>query len=131
MSLVHLDPEGLHPLPGLLSHAVVLPEVGLVYLSGQVAMTSSGDLVGAGDYGQQAEQIVHNIDTALAAAGTNRSRVVKETIYVADYRQEVVAPIIAALRQGSTTPPPAQTIVGVAALYAPEFLVEVDIVAAI
>ncbi|MGN9813447.1 RidA family protein [Micromonospora sp. BQ11] len=131
MSLRHLDPEGLHPLPGLLSHAVVLPEVGLVYLSGQVAMTSSGDLVGAGDYGQQAEQIVKNIDTALAAAGTNRSRVVKETIYIANYRQEVVAPIIAALRQGSTTPPPAQTIVGVAALYAPEFLVEVDIVAAI
>ncbi len=131
MSLRHLDPPGLHPVPGVLSHAVVAERAGLVYLSGQVAWNAAGELVGEGDHGQQAEQIVRNIDTALAAAGTDRSRVVKETIYVADYRPEVVDAIFAALRAGTTTPPPAQTLVGVAALYSPLFLVEIDIVAAL
>ncbi|WP_250004716.1 RidA family protein [Actinoplanes sp. M2I2] len=131
MSLRHEDPRGLHPVPGVLSHAVVVEKAGLVYLSGQIAWNEAGDLVGAGDHGKQAEQIVRNIDTALAAVGTDRSRVVKETIYIADYRPDIVAPIMAALRQGTATPPPAQTMVGVAALFAPEFLVEIDIVAAL
>ncbi|OLZ50126.1 hypothetical protein BS329_20760 [Amycolatopsis coloradensis] len=129
MSLRHIDPEGLHPVPGVLSHAVVVPEAGLVYLSGQVAWNPAGELVGAGDHGRQAQQIVRNIDIALAAAGTDRSHVVKETIYIADYSPDVVQPIIDALRKGVTTPPPAQTIVGVATLYSPEFLLEIDIVA--
>nr|WP_221380701.1 RidA family protein [Actinoplanes polyasparticus] len=131
MSLRHVDPEGLNPVPGVLSHAVVVPDAGLVYLSGQVAWNEAGELVGANDHGQQAEQIVRNIDTALAAVGTDRSRVVKETIYVADYRPGVAGPIFAALREGVTTPPPAQTMVGVAALFSPDFLVEIDIVAAL
>ena len=130
VSLRHLDPEGLHPLPGVLSHAVVAEKAGLVYLSGQVAWNAAGELVGEGNHGKQAEQIVRNIDTVLAAVGTDRSRVVKETIYIADYRPEVVDPIFAALRRG-TTPPPAQTLIGVASLYSPLFLVEIDIVAAL
>jgi enamine deaminase RidA (YjgF/YER057c/UK114 family) len=129
MSVRHIDPEGLHPVPGVLSHAVVVPEAGLVYLSGQVAWNQDGELVGAGDHGRQARQIVRNIDVALAAAGTDRSRVVKETIYIAEYRPEVAGPIIDALRSGVTTPPPAQTMVGVATLYDPGYLVEIDVVA--
>ena len=129
MPLRHLDPEGLHPVPGVLSHVVVVPEAGLVYLSGQIAWNQAGEPVGVGDHGRQAQQIVRNIDIALAAAGTDRSRVIKETIYVVDYRPEAVQPIIQALREGVETPPPAQTLVGVEALFAPEYLVEVDIVA--
>ncbi|GAB3837378.1 RidA family protein [Kribbella italica] len=118
-------------MPGVLSHAVVAEQAGLVYLSGQVAWNAAGELVGEGDHGLQAEQIVRNIDTALAAVGTDRTRVIKETIYIADYRPDVVDAIFAALRQGATTPPPAQTLVGVASLYSPLFLVEIDIVAAL
>jgi enamine deaminase RidA (YjgF/YER057c/UK114 family) len=128
MELRHLNPAGLHPIPNVLTHAVVVPELGLVHLSGQIAWNSDGELVGD-DHGTQARQIVRNIDTALAAAGTDRSRVVKETIYVAGYRPEIVQPIFDALRDGARTPPPAQTLLGVASLYAPEVLVEIDIVA--
>lgn len=129
MPLRHIDPEGLHPVPGVLSHAVVVPEAHLVYLSGQVAWDADGEIVGVGDHGAQTEQIVRNIDVALAAAGTDRSRVVKETLYVASYTAEAASSIMSALRAGATSPPPAQTLVGVAALFDPKILVEIDIVA--
>ena len=129
MPLRHIDPEGLHPVPGVLSHAVVVPEAHLVYLSGQVAWDADGEIVGAGDHGAQTEQIVRNIDIALAAAGTDRTRVVKETLYVANYTSDAASSIMEALRAGATSPPPAQTLLGVAALYDPRILVEIDIVA--
>lgn len=128
MELRHINPDGLHPIPSVLSHAVVVSELGLVYLSGQVAWNSDGEVVGD-DHGSQARQIVRNIDTALTAAGTDRSRVVKETVYVAQYGPDIVQPIFDALQDGAPTPPPAQTLVGVASLFAPEILVEIDIVA--
>jgi len=129
MSLRHIDPEDLHPVPNTLSHAVVIPESGLIYLSGQIAWNAAGELIGKNDYAQQAEQISRNIDIALSAAGTDRSRVVKETIYIVDCRPEIIFSIVDALRKGATAPPPAQTIVGVAALAVPGYLLEVDIVA--
>lgn len=126
----HINPDGLHPVP-ILSHAVVVETAGLVYLSGQIAWDADGQLVGDGDYGVQASHISANIHLALAAAGVARSRVVRETIYIVDCTPQAVDAVAGALRVGHSWPAPAQTIVGVAALAIPGFLVEVDIIAAL
>ncbi|CAN5700566.1 RidA family protein [soil metagenome] len=126
----HVNSEQLHTIP-ILSHAVVVESAGMVYLSGQIAWNARGELVGGGSPSAQAAKISENIDTALAAAGTDRSRVVRETIYIVDCTPETAGAVVTALRGDGTWPAPAQTIVGVAALAVPGHLVEVDIVATV
>jgi len=124
----YANPAGLFALPEMLSLSVTVPVPRLVFLSGQVAWNADGELVGEGDHGAQAAQIVRNIDIALAAAGTSREHLVKHTIYVAGYRPELAEAILAPVRAGVTTRP-ASTLVGVQALFDPRYLVEIDVIA--
>jgi enamine deaminase RidA (YjgF/YER057c/UK114 family) len=80
--------------------ALTVPELGLVYTSGQVAWDKDGNLVGKGDYAKQAEQIVRNLDIALASAGATRDDLIKQTIFVVDYRPEIVPLIMGPLHTG-------------------------------
>ncbi|MEU4557146.1 RidA family protein [Actinoplanes sp. NPDC023936] len=130
MTITRLDPPGLHAVPGLISQIVTVTEQTLIHLSGQVAWDEHGTPVSPGDHAGQAAQIARNIDIALAAAGATRTDIVKETIYVVAYTTDLLRPILGALRDGHQ-PPPASTFIGVAALFAPDFLIEVDIVAAV
>ncbi|MEV4179256.1 RidA family protein [Nonomuraea sp. NPDC049709] len=124
-----LDPDGLVRIPGGLSHCVVVERAGLVFLSGQVAWDEAGRISGD-DHGAQAERIAAAIGLALAAAGTGREHIVKETIYVVGYRPELLPGILAPLRQGVTSCP-ASTLVEVVSLAEPGLLVEVEVVAAL
>jgi 2-iminobutanoate/2-iminopropanoate deaminase len=56
----------------------------LIFLSGQIALDPSGNIVGAGDVGQQAEQVMKNLAAVLNAAGVGWSQVVKTTVFLAD-----------------------------------------------
>jgi enamine deaminase RidA (YjgF/YER057c/UK114 family) len=107
---------------------VTVPELGLVYTSGQVAWDEDGNLVGEGDYAKQAEQIVRNLDIALASAGATRDDLIKQTIFVVDYRPEIVPLIMGPLHVG-TRRCAASSLVGVQALFAPGYLVEIEAVA--
>ncbi|MFF1278266.1 RidA family protein [Streptomyces marokkonensis] len=69
-----------------------------------------------------------NIDLALAAAGTSRDHLVKETIYVVDYRSELVTTLLGPLRSNRGKPP-ASTLIGVQSMVLPDCLVEVDVIA--
>ncbi|ROO86083.1 enamine deaminase RidA (YjgF/YER057c/UK114 family) [Actinocorallia herbida] len=130
MTIERADPPGLASAPGLISQVVTVTDRKLVHLSGQVAWDERGALVAPGDHVGQAARIARNVDTALAAVGATRADIVKETVYVVDHTPELLQPILAALRDG-TQPPPASTFLGVTALFAPGFLIEVDIIAAI
>jgi enamine deaminase RidA (YjgF/YER057c/UK114 family) len=130
MTLVDTNPDGLHALPGVVTQVVTVPDLGLVYTFGQVAWDKDGNLVGEGDYAKQAEQVVHNLDIALAAAGTTRDHLIKQTIYVVDYRPEVVPLIMGPLHAG-TRRCAASALVGVQTLFAPGYLIEIEAMARI
>jgi len=130
MTLIDANPDGLHALPGVVTHVVTVPELGLVYTSGQVAWDKDGNLVGEGDYAKQAEQIVRNLDIALASAGATRDDLIKQTIFVVDYRPEIVPLIMRPLHTG-TRRCAASSLVGVQALFAPGYLIEIEAVARI
>jgi enamine deaminase RidA (YjgF/YER057c/UK114 family) len=68
-----------------------------------------------------------NIDRVLAAGGSDRSRIVKVTIYLTDMAN--FPAIVEARRHYFTAPYPADTIVEVRALALPELMVEIDVVA--
>ena len=75
---------------------------------------------------------MRNVGLALAAAGASYADIVKLTTYVVNYRPEqrsVVGQARAPFFAGGT--PPASTLVGVAALALPEWLVEIEAVAVV
>ena len=57
---------------------------GTVYVSGQIPLSASGELVGAGDVAAQAHQVLRNLRAVLGAAGAQLTDVVKCSIFVLD-----------------------------------------------
>jgi len=125
--LEHLRPEGLLHNPTF-SQVVTACGRRTIYTAGQVSIDARGAPVGAGDLAAQAAQALRNVGLALAAAGASYSDVVKITTYVVNYKPEHRAVISKA--RASFFPsekPPASTLVGVAALAMPEWLVEIEL----
>ena len=128
MTLELINPPGL-PAPSTYSHVAIATGSTLVFIAGQEPEDPAGHLVGPGDLAAQARQVFTNLGLALAAAGARPNQVAKITIYVVGYRREFL-PLIEAARItvfGDHRPP--DTIVGVAALSRPEYLIEVDAIA--
>ncbi len=125
----YLRPDGLLPNPGY-SHVVVASGKRMIYTAGQVPVDEHGNLVGAGDLAAQAVQAMRNVGLALAAAQASYADIVKITTYVVNYQPEhraIIGKSRAAFFANGT--PPASTLVGVAALAVPEWLVEIEAVA--
>jgi enamine deaminase RidA (YjgF/YER057c/UK114 family) len=128
-TLEHLRPEGLHHNPAY-SHVVTASGRRTIYTAGQVPIDERGALVGGGDLAAQTVQAMRNVGLALAAAGASYANIVKITTYVANYKPEhriVVAKARAPFFADGA--PPASTLVGVAALALPEWLVEIEAIA--
>lgn len=71
------------PAPGgHYSQAVV--HNGLVYLSGILPITPAGQKLSDASVAEQTEQILANLDAILQAAGSQRSNVLKVTVFVSD-----------------------------------------------
>ncbi|GAA4877625.1 RidA family protein [Actinomycetospora straminea] len=104
-----------------------------VYLAGQVSWDVDGNLVGRDDLAAQTEQAFLNVAAALDAVGATLADLAKVTIYVVGLdasqaeqlvagRDRAAAALGVELQQPSTW-------IGVTALAAPGYLVEVDAVA--
>lgn len=120
------------PVVPTYSQVVVASGARTIYLSGQVPVDEHGALVGAGDLGAQTAQAMRNVGLGLAAAGASFADIVKMTTYVVNYTPDCRTAIREArayLFAGRS--PPASTLVGVAALAVPEWLVEIEVVAVI
>jgi enamine deaminase RidA (YjgF/YER057c/UK114 family) len=126
-----LKPEGLAPANGY-SHVVVAKPGKLVFIAGQVANDKQGKVVGKDDLKAQAVQVFANLKTALAAAGATFDDVVKITWYVKSYKPEFL-PTLREVRNAyvNKDKPPASTLVGVAALFQDDYLLEVDAIAVV
>ena len=124
-----IKPEGLSNNPAY-THVVAATAGTTVYISGQVAVDASGVTVGPGDLEAQTRQVMENLKVALAAAGATFDAVVKITTFVVGYEPSMRA-VIAGVRSSylSGDNPPASTLVGVQALAAPEWLIEIEAVA--
>jgi enamine deaminase RidA (YjgF/YER057c/UK114 family) len=99
----------------------------LVFVSGQVSVDEDGQVVAPGDLAGQARQAHANLELALKGAGASLADVTKLTTYVVGYQPEMLA-LIREVRATLFQPgeSPASTLVGVQALAAPEFLIEVE-----
>jgi reactive intermediate/imine deaminase len=99
----------------------------LLFLSGQASIGADGSIVGIGDFDAQLARTFANIETVLAAGGSDLSKVVKVTIYLTD--MDNFPKIVEARQRYFTAPYPADTTVEVRSLALPELMVEIDVIA--
>jgi 2-iminobutanoate/2-iminopropanoate deaminase len=127
-----INPAGLMKPTGY-THVVTVQGGGkLVFVAGQVALDKEGNVVGKGDLKAQAQQVYDNLKTALAAAGAAPKDIVKAVTYVVNYNPSQLA----ALREARQAffggaEPPASTLIGVQSLAREDFLIEIEVFAAI
>ena len=134
MSVTKFNPPTLvPPLLGIYAQTVVTDARRLAFIAGQVALDAGGVLIGANDYAAQARQAFLNLKLALAALPAAPASMVRMTIYVVNHRPELVATVFDAGREvfGEEWPVTASVLIGVQALGMPEWLVEVDGIAAL
>jgi enamine deaminase RidA (YjgF/YER057c/UK114 family) len=130
-TLQHPRPDGLFINPGF-SQVVAASGTRTIYTAGQVSIDAQGKLVGAGDLAAQTAQAMRNVGLALTAVGAGFADVVKITTYVVNYQPEhraIIGQARAPFFAGG--PPPASTLLGVAALALPEWLIEIEAIAVI
>ncbi|WP_372664830.1 RidA family protein [Amycolatopsis kentuckyensis] len=126
------NPDTVAPPLGRYSHLAEVPAGHrLVFLAGQLGVGPDGTLTGAE---AQAKQIFANLDALLAAEGAGPSHLVKLLTLVAGtehldgYRAAQAEAFAGWFPDGDY---PAQTLAVVAGLARPEYVVEVEAVAAV
>jgi enamine deaminase RidA (YjgF/YER057c/UK114 family) len=127
-----LNPPALGAPPGY-SQVVDVRASRIIFIAGQTALDRDGELVGRNDFAAQADQVFRNLNAALQSVGCTASNLVKLTVFVRDMGQ------LSTYREArnrffaTVTPPaaPAITLVEVSKLYGPDFLIEIEAVAAI
>ncbi|MFC7620136.1 RidA family protein [Microlunatus sp. GCM10028923] len=99
---------------------------GLIHLSGQAGIDEQGRTVGP-DFETQARRAFENLAAVLARAGAVLADVVKVTIMVTDMAN--LDTVIKLRGEYFSEPYPADTLLQVAGLAQPDWLVEIDAVA--
>ena len=127
----HINPDGVNK-PKTYSQVVKVNGGTMIFTSGIVADDVNGTIIGKGDLKAQVKQAFENLKIILAAAGAEFKDVVKMTYYVVNYKPEQI-PMIREVRANylPVENPPASTLVGVAALFNPDVLIEIEAVAVI
>lgn len=122
-----INPPTVAPPTGY-THVVEVTQGRMVFISGQIALDSSGNLVGRDDVAAQAHQVFANLRAALEAVGASFAHLVKCNYYLLDVSQ---LPAVRQIRNQyiNTANPPASTVVEVRGLAHPDFLIEIEAVA--
>jgi enamine deaminase RidA (YjgF/YER057c/UK114 family) len=102
----------------------------VVLCAGQTSTDADGNPLHAGDMRAQVAQALDNLETVLARAGLGLADVVRLNYYVTDIQAYFGAADVLAERLQAAGCRPASTLLGVAALAFPEFMVEIEATAA-
>jgi enamine deaminase RidA (YjgF/YER057c/UK114 family) len=131
-SIRRVNPPELGTPPGY-SQIVDVRAARIIFIAGQTALDQKGELVGRSDFAAQAAQVFQNLSAALQSVGCTASNLVKLTVFLRDMDN---LPIYREARNrffATTTPPaaPAVTLIEVSKLYGPDFMIEIEAIAAV
>ena len=131
MSIEYLSPDSLHKNPAFSQVVTIEGNMRTVYVGSQNAVTSSGEVIRKGDMRQQASQVFKNLEIALAVAGARIENVIKWNVYIVQGQ-----PLQPAFEQfqrvwGNRPNQPLVTVLFVAGLANPDYLLEIDAIAVI
>lgn len=130
-----LNPPSLNDaFSHLIAHiAITPPGARLAAVSGQVAIDTSGQLIGGNDHAAQARQCFGNVLNALTAMKADPKDTLQMKIYIVRHTPDLVPVIFRAGADifGDKWPVCASTWIGVEALAVPEWLVEIEVLVAL
>jgi enamine deaminase RidA (YjgF/YER057c/UK114 family) len=125
---------GLAAPLGLYSHVSRVAAGSTLFIAGQLATDAHGTLVGKDDFPAQARQAFANLEAALKSAGATFADVAKFTTYL---KRDTDIPAFIATRKelfARLYPEgryPPNTLLVISRLVEPEFLIEIEAVAAV
>ena len=127
------NPATVWPVPDefrlIYSHAAEFPAEGrMLFISGQFGVTPDGTL--ADGFERQCEQAMDNVEALLTAAGMSRGNIVKLTYYLTRIADFPALGRIRRQRWAASAAAPSVTAIAVAGLARPEYLIEIEAVAA-
>lgn len=130
-SIVRINPPELGTPPGY-SQIVDVSAGRIIFMSGQIALDRDGNVVGKSDFAAQAAQVFCNLAIALRASGCTAANLVKLTVFLTDMDNLALYREARNRFFASVTPPaaPAVTLVEVSKLYGPDFMIEIEAIAA-
>ena len=127
----YLNPPGAGPAQGLYSHVGKAAGSDLLFVAGQVAVSSDGSVVGRGDFAAQFKKVFDNLGDVLAGLNGDFNDVVKFTTYLVHSQDiekfmELRAALFPRLFRGPLFPP--NTLLIIDRLVKEDFLIEVEAV---
>ncbi len=127
----YVNPDALNKNPAFTNVIVVTGPVKTVYVGGQDAVDASGSIIGKGDLKAQTEQVLKNLRLALAAGGAQFEHIIKWNLYIVQGQPLRAGFEVFQRVWGNRPNPPAISMVFVAGLAHPDFLVEMDAIAVV
>jgi enamine deaminase RidA (YjgF/YER057c/UK114 family) len=131
VAIKRTNPPELGEPPGF-SQVVEIRGGRIIFIAGQTALDRDGDVVGKGNFARQATQVFQNLNIALQSVGCTAANLIKLTVFLRNM-DDLSAYREARNRFFTTVTPaaaPAVTLVEVSRLYGPDFLIEIEAIAA-
>jgi enamine deaminase RidA (YjgF/YER057c/UK114 family) len=111
------------------AYAAIAPQGRLVFTAGACPLDAAGVVADPGNYPAQAERVIANLRTALAAAGASFDDVLKTTVYVASADRSDLLDVWQVVHDAFGAHDAPSTLLGVSVLGYPGQLVEIEAVA--
>lgn len=119
----------VRPFRPTYAHATKAKANTYLFISGQVPWDREGNIVGKGDPEAQTRQVLENIKAIVEAAGGTMDNIVNIGLFLTDVKH--LEAVHKARAQYFKKDPPASTLVQVSQLISPDFLVEINAIAAL
>jgi enamine deaminase RidA (YjgF/YER057c/UK114 family) len=124
-----IQPKNLNDPRPRYSHGIVAEGGRLLFIAGQTAVDKEGNVVGKGDIEAQTHQVYKNLTAVLEEAGASFNNLVMTTTYILDrkYREGYNKVRMQYYKQHS----PTSTLVIISGLAHPDYLIEINAIAAL
>ena len=124
MAHSEVRPPRMHKSTSPFSHAVLTTGTRFLHITGQVAQDWDGKLVGKGDITKQTVQAFENIKALVEEVGGTLRDVARIRIYL--MTRDHLGPVKEVRRRYLSEPFPATSVIQVAGLDDPDWLIEIE-----
>lgn len=131
LKVKHSNPEGLFSSRVFSQVVTVSGNAKTIYIGGQNAINSEGQLIGRDNFELQTKQVLENIKIALASENATFNDVIKLNIYMVEGCDSAVGFKAFKETVGEMEKPPLITVLKVAGLANPSCLIEIDAIAVV
>jgi enamine deaminase RidA (YjgF/YER057c/UK114 family) len=129
LKVEHINPDGLIKNPAFTNVITVQGNAKTIYIGEINANDAGGAVVGKGDLKVQADQVMKNMQTALQSAGAGLEDVVKWNVYLVQGQSLQTGFEAFQKAWGKKPNPPTITLVFVASLSNPDYLMGMEAIA--